>query len=167
MLHSIGDWERISDYARDLNKSALEIRDKKLVISADAQEELGALSKAVGDIVALTTQVFSKADAELAVKVEPLEQVIDLLVENCSESHISRLQDGECTLERGFVFADTLNSYERISDHCSNIAIAVLEEGDRQFTPHEYMEHVKSGNDPVFQALFSEYQAQYLSSMKG
>ena len=167
MLHSIGDWERISDYARDLNKSALEIRDKKLVISADAQEELGALSKAVGDIVALTTQVFSKADAELAVKVEPLEQVIDLLVENCRESHISRLQDGECTLERGFVFADTLNSYERISDHCSNIAIAVLEEGDRQFTPHEYMEHVKSGNDPVFQALFSEYQAQYLSSMKG
>ena len=167
MLHSIGDWERISDYARDLNKSALEIRDKKLVISADAQEELGALSKAVGDIVALTTQVFSKADAELAVKVEPLEQVIDLLVENCRESHISRLQDGECTLERGFVFADTLNSYERISDHCSNIAIAVLEEGDRQFTPHEYMEHVKSGNDPVFQELFSEYQAQYLSSMKG
>ncbi|MBQ7174769.1 MAG: Na/Pi cotransporter family protein [Lachnospiraceae bacterium] len=167
MLHSIGDWERISDYARDLNKSALEIRDKKLVISADAQEELGALSKAVGDIVALTTQVFSKADAELAVKVEPLEQVIDLLVENCRESHISRLQDGECTLERGFVFADTLNSYERISDHCSNIAIAVLEEGDRQFTPHEYMEHVKSGNDPVFQTLFSEYQAQYLSSMKG
>ncbi len=163
MLHSIGDWERISDYARDLNQSAREIRDKKLVISAEAQNELGVLSRAVGDIVTLTTQVFGATDAALAARVEPLEQVIDLLVENCRENHIGRLQEGECTLERGFVFADTLNSYERISDHCSNIAIAVLEEGDRQFTPHEYMEHVKSGNDPVFQQLFGEYQAKYLA----
>jgi phosphate:Na+ symporter len=163
MLHSIGDWERISDYARDLNQSAKEIRDKKLVISAEAQNELGVLSKAIGEIVTMTTQVFGNTDAALAARVEPLEQVIDLLVENCRENHIGRLQEGECTLERGFVFADTLNSYERISDHCSNIAIAVLEEGDRQFTPHEYMEHVKSGNDPVFQQLFGEYQAKYLA----
>ena len=163
MLHSIGDWERISDYARDLNQSAREIRDKKLVISADAQNELGVLSGAIGEIVTMTTQVFGNTDAALAARVEPLEQVIDLLVENCRENHIGRLQEGECTLERGFVFADTLNSYERISDHCSNIAIAVLEEGDRLFTPHEYMEHVKSGNDPVFQQLFGEYQAKYLA----
>ena len=163
MLHSIGDWERISDYARDLNQSAREIRDKKLVISAEAQNELGVLSRAIGEIVTMTTQVFGNTDAALAARVEPLEQVIDLLVENCRENHIGRLQEGECTLERGFVFADTLNSYERISDHCSNIAIAVLEEGDRLFTPHEYMEHVKSGNDPVFQQLFGEYQAKYLA----
>ncbi len=163
MLHSIGDWERISDYARDLNQSAKEIRDKKLVISAEAQNELSVLSRAIGEIVTMTTQVFGNTDAALAARVEPLEQVIDLLVENCRENHIGRLQEGECTLERGFVFADTLNSYERISDHCSNIAIAVLEEGDRLFTPHEYMEHVKSGNDPVFQQLFGEYQAKYLA----
>ena len=163
MLHSIGDWERISDYARDLNQSAREIRDKKLVISAEAQNELGVLSRAIGEIVTMTTQVFGNTDAALVARVEPLEQVIDLLVENCRENHIGRLQEGECTLERGFVFADTLNSYERISDHCSNIAIAVLEEGDRLFTPHEYMEHVKSGNDPVFQQLFGEYQAKYLA----
>lgn len=163
LLHSIGDWERISDYARDLSKSAREIRDKKLEISAQAKEELGVLSKAVAEIVVMTERAFVTTDAALAQKIEPLEQVIDLLVGKCRESHINRLQEGECTLERGFVLADTLNSYERISDHCSNIAIAVLEAGGETFSPHEYMRQVKSGNDPVFQRLFHEYQERYIS----
>ena len=163
MLHSIGDWERISDYAQDLSNSAKEIRDKKLEISGQAQTELKTLSKAVEEIVSLTTQAFVASDGKLATKIEPLEQVIDLLVARCRESHITRLQDGECTLERGFVLADTLNSYERISDHCSNIAISVLEEGEEKFSPHEYMKQVKSGDDPVFQGLFHEYQTLYLS----
>ena len=162
MLHSIGDWERISDYAQDLTKSAMEIKEKKLEISEQAKDELNTLSKAVAEIVSLTTGAFVHSDAELAARVEPLEQVIDLLVAKCRENHIRRLQDGVCTLERGFVLADTLNSYERISDHCSNIAIAILEEGKEEFSPHGYMQQVKSGNDPVFQKLFQEYQACYL-----
>ncbi|HAJ74001.1 MAG TPA: Na/Pi cotransporter [Lachnospiraceae bacterium] len=165
MLHSIGDWERISDYARDLTKSSMEIKEKKLEISEQAKEELKTLSKAVEEIVSITTDAFAHSDVELATRVEPLEQVIDLLVGKCRENHIHRLQDGECTLQRGFVLADTLNSYERISDHCSNIAIAILEEGKEKFSPHEYMQQVKSGDDPGFQKLFQEYQACYLSSV--
>ena len=163
MLHSIGDWERISDYARDLTKSARENKEKNLEISERAKDELNALTQAVTEIVSLTTDAFVRSDTELATRVEPLVQVIELLAGSCRENHIHRLQDGECTLERGFVLADTLNSYERISDHCSNIAIAVLEEGKDEFNPHGYMRQVKSGDDPVFQKLFREYQARYLS----
>ena len=164
MLHSIGDWERISDYARDLTNSAMEIREKKLAISDQARADLQTLSSAVAEIVSITTGAFIASDAELATRVEPLEQVIDLLVAKCRENHIHRLQVGVCTLERGFVLADTLNSYERISDHCSNIAIAVLEEGKEEFSPHGYMQRVKSGDDPVFQKLFGEYQTRYVSA---
>uniref|UniRef100_UPI0025D0FF1B PhoU domain-containing protein n=1 Tax=uncultured Ruminococcus sp. TaxID=165186 RepID=UPI0025D0FF1B len=119
MLHSIGDWERISDYARDLTNSSMEISEKKLEISEQAKAELKTLSKAVKEIVDLTADAFVRSDAELAARVEPLEQVIDLLVAKCRENHIRRLQEGVCTLERGFVLADTLNSCGRISDHCS------------------------------------------------
>lgn len=164
MLYSIGDWERISDHARDLSHSAREIKEKRLEITRQGKAELLALSKAVEDIVSITKQAYINTDIKLAKKVEPLEQVIDLLVGKCRESHIKRLQGGECTLERGFVLADSLNSYERISDHCSNIAIAVLESGDEPFNPHEYMRYVKSGKDPGFQELFQEYQSQYLSA---
>ena len=163
LLRSIGEWERISDYARDLSKSSQEIKNKKFDISEQAKGELITLSKAVEEIISITEKAFVKTDVDLAKKVEPLEQVIDLLVEKCRERHINRLQDGECTLERGFVLADTLNSYERISDHCSNIAIAVLEADEVMFNPHEYMRQVKSGSDPVFQKQFQEYQSVYLS----
>ena len=163
MLHSIGDWERISDYARDLTKSAMEIKEKNLEISEQAKEELNTLSRAVAEIVSVTTDAFVHSDAELAERVEPLEQVIDLLVAKCRGNHINRLQEGVCTLERGFVLADTLNSYERISDHCSNIAIAVLEQSGEEFSPHQYMQQVKSGDNALFQKRFLEYQTQYLA----
>ncbi len=163
MLHSIGDWERISDLARDLTESAAELKEKKLEISEQAKIELGTLSRAISEVVSITTDAFVNSDTELARRVEPLEEVIDMLVARCRENHIGRLQEGECTLERGFVLADTLTSYERISDHCSNIAIAVLEEGTEKFNPHEYMHQVKSGDDPVFQKLFDEYQTHYMA----
>ena len=85
-----------------------------------------------------------------------------MLAGKSRQNHINRLQDGVCTLERGFVLADTLNSYERISAHCSNIAIAVLEEGGEEFSPHQYLRQVKTGDDPAFQKMFEEYQALYL-----
>ena len=162
MLHSIGELERISDRAVELVQSAETIKSKDLQVSEQARTELTALARAVADIVALTAQVYANSDANLAKRVEPLEQVIDLLVGKSRENHIVRLQTGVCTLERGFVLADTLTSYERISDHCSNIAVAVLEAEEETFSPHEYLRQVKSGDNPEFQKLFKEYQAIYL-----
>ena len=161
MLHSIGNLERISDYALTLVKSAEEIRDKNLQVSEQAKAELEALSNAVKEIITLTANAYKTTDTELAKKVEPLEQVIDLLVEKCRDSHIARLQTGICTLERGFVLADTLNCYERISDHCSNIAVAVLAAGNDTFRPHDYLRQVKSGNNPDFQKMYHSYQLLY------
>lgn len=165
MLHSIGNLERISDYALTLVKSAEEIRDKKLQVSEQAKAELLSLSDAVAEIINLTAQAYINTDIGLAKKVEPLEQVIDLLVRRCRESHIARLQTGLCTLERGFVLADTLNCYERISDHCSNIAVAVLEACQETVRPHDYLRQVKSGNNPEFQKMFHDFQMHYLPNI--
>lgn len=165
MLHSIGNFERISDYTLDLLKSSKEIQTKNLEVSEQARNELDVLSKAISEIVSITTEAFIKSDSDLAKKVEPLEQVIDLLVSTCRDNHINRLQEGLCTRERGFILADTLNSYERISDHCSNIAISVLEATEETFSPHDYMRQVKSGDDIYFQEMFNEYQSFYLTNL--
>lgn len=162
MLHSIGNLERISDHALDLVKSAEEIDEKKLQVSEQAEAELRTLSAAVTEIIDLTLRAYKNTDAALARRIEPLEQVIDLLVGKCKESHIARLQTGLCTLERGFVLSDTLTSYERISDHCSNIAVAVLESGENAFHPHDYLRQVKSGNNREFTRLFQDYQKKYI-----
>lgn len=162
MLHSIGNMERISDLSIDLVKSAREIKEKQLQISEEAGTELLTLSKAVEEITDMTLKSYSTSDLALAQRIEPLEQVIDILVEECRDNHISRLQKGTCTLERGFILADTLNSYERISDHCSNIAIAVLEAGQKSFNPHDYLRKLRTGKDHEFQKMFEEYQAKYM-----
>ncbi len=162
ILYSMGNMERISDLATDLVKSALEIKEKHLEISEDAYSDLSNLSKAVEEITEMTMSAYKTSDLATAKRIEPLEQVIDLLVEECRERHISRLQKGTCTLERGFILADTLNSYERISDHCSNIAVAVLKAGQELFNPHDYLSKVKAGEDPDFHKLFQEYQAKYM-----
>ena len=166
MLHSIGNLERISDHAYELVGSAKEIKEKKLEASDQAREELLSLSSAIDEIINITVQAYANNDSNLARKVEPLEQVIDLLVERSRENHISRLQTGICTLERGFVLADTLNSYERISDHCSNIAVAILEAEDEEFTPHNYLSNVKSDDNTYFQNTFNEYREKYLPNKK-
>ena len=100
-------------------------------------------------------------DTSLAQKVEPLEQVIDLLTQDVRLHHVDRLQSGDCTIENGFVLADILNNYERISDHCSNIAVAVLEADLDLFDPHEYLRSVKSMENPAFKTLFTQYQEKY------
>lgn len=162
MLYSIGNMECISDYALTLVKSAEVIRNKKLPISQPGKAELTVLSNALTEIVNLTVNAYKNTDAELAEKVEPLNQVIDTLVRRSRENHFDRIQAGICTLKHGFVVADTLNCYERISDHCSNIAVAILASGKETFQPHNYLKQIKSGNNPEFQKLLREYQRIYI-----
>ena len=161
ILHSIGNFERISDHALNLVSSAQEMLEKKIVMSDGAVAELKNLGDAVKEIIALSTDAYASMDTSLAQKVEPLEQVIDLLTQDVRLHHVDRLQSGDCTIENGFVLADILNNYERISDHCSNIAVAVLEADLDLFDPHEYLRSVKSMENPAFKTLFTQYQEKY------
>ncbi len=160
LLHTIGDFERLGDHALNLLDGAEEIYDKKITFSGDAQRELGVLSNAIRNIMTLTVEAFTNDDLEKAKRVEPLEQVIDLMIADIKIRHIERLRAGNCTIELGFILSDMLNNYERISDHCSNIAVAIIELGHDSFQTHEYLNAVKTG-DSEFNALFAEYQAQY------
>ena len=161
ILHSIGNFERISDHALNLVSSAQEMLEKKIVMSDDAVAELKNLGDAVKEIISLSTDAYASMDTSLAQKVEPLEQVIDLLTQDVRLHHVDRLQSGDCTIENGFVLADILNNYEHISDHCSNIAVAVLEADLDLFDPHEYLRSVKSMENPAFKTLFTQYQEKY------
>ena len=130
-------------------------------MSEQAQKELACLGQAVLEIIDITRQAYENMDRSLAEKVEPLEQVIDLLTDTVRMNHIDRLQAGDCTIERGFVLADILTNYERISDHCSNIAVAVLEANSDQYDPHEYLKQIKTMDNPKFQKLFTSYRNKY------
>ena len=163
ILHTIGNFERISDHARNLAESSRETAEKQLTLSESAKAELQTLQNAVLEIVKLTTDAYETMDTALAERVEPLEQVIDLLVETIRLHHTDRLQSGECTIEKGFVLADILNNYERISDHCSNIAVAVLESSSDAYDPHEYLRQIKTMDNPRFRNLFTGYKEKYLA----
>lgn len=126
-LHTIGDFERIGDHAVNLWKAAEEIHVKGIHFSSQAEEELRTLTAALKEILDITTEAFSRDDIRLAKQVEPLEQVIDCLIADIKSNHIVRLQNGHCTIEMGFVLSDILTNCERVSDHCSNIAVAQIE----------------------------------------
>jgi phosphate:Na+ symporter len=145
LLHSIGDFERIGDHALNLQESAQELRDKELHFSDAAQGELRVLTSALTDILNLAFTSFEKADPEIAVRVEPLEETIDQLIEEIRLRHIERLQTGRCTIQLGFVLNDLLTNFERVSDHCSNIAICAIESDESDLDPHAYLQKVKSG----------------------
>lgn len=163
VLHTIGDFERISDHARNLVASAREMAEKDLQMSDQAMQELETLNQAILDITDITIRSYINMDVSLAEKVEPLEQVIDLMTDTIHLHHTDRLQTGDCTIERGFVLADILNNCERISDHCSNIAVAVLEADRDVYDPHEYLRHVKDMENPDFMKLFNGYKEKYLT----
>lgn len=161
ILHSIGNFERISDHALNNLESAKELKDKSLAISEQGVNELNCLEDAITEIVRMTMEAYEKRDRELAERIEPLEQVIDLLTEEIRVHHVERLQRGECTIERGFVLSDILNSYERISDHCSNIAMAVIGLEMESYDSHEYLSKIKTMNNDNFRKLFTEYRERY------
>ena len=161
LLHTIGDFERVSDHAVNLIKTAEEIRDKSIQFSEEALGDLGVLEAAVQDIVNRTVDAFQKGDVYAAGKIEPLEQVVDGLVREVKTRHIARLQAGVCTIEYGFVLDDLLTNYERIADHCSNIAVAMIEVAADKFDTHEYLATVKHGGSVKFEQRYEKYRGRY------
>ena len=145
LLHAIGDFERIGDHAVNIQESAQELHDKELHFSDSAREELQVLLSALDDILDITLRSFQAADTQLARQVEPLEETIDQLIEEIRTRHTQRLQTGQCTIQLGFVLSDLLTNIERVSDHCSNIAVGVIQEKDGGPGGHAYLQEVKAG----------------------
>ena len=160
-LHTITDFERISDHALNIAESAAEIHDKRLDFSDDATRELATISAAVREIVRLTVKAFTENDLALAVRVEPLEEVIDQLCDKAKHHHVERLQKGSCTIKQGFVFNDLLTGIERVGDHCSNIALAMLELEEDEFDTHEGQRRLKDDDPQAFQEAFEDYAARF------
>lgn len=160
-LRVLSDFERMSDHARNIGEAVQEIQDKKVNFSEMADKELRVLENAIGDITDMTINAFIKNDRTLALRIEPLEEVVDDLCDEIKANHIERVSRQECTLENGFVFNDLLTDYERISDHCSNIAVDIIESGPEGIKLHEY--HMKHDyrSDEEFQKYFSEYKEKY------
>ena len=161
LLHTIGNFERLSDHAVNILKVAEEMNDKKISFSNEANEELDVITRALKEIIDVTSNAFVSNDIAVAKKVEPLEQVIDKLISKVKSNHITRLQGGNCTLELGFILSDLLNNYERISDHCSNIAVAIIETAQGSFETHEYLNAVKTDENEDFAKAFEAYSQAY------
>lgn len=161
LLHCIGDYERIGDHALNLCDTALEISEKKIIFSEAANREIDILIAALEDILCKTVTAFTDGDVALAGRVEPLEQVIDELIMQVKANHIERLQKGHCTIELGFVLADILTNIERTSDHCSNIAVAVIDVAENNFDSHEYLNAVKTMDNENFRDSYNEYRRRY------
>ena len=165
LLHTISDFERISDYSVNLLLSAQEIHDKEITFSADAQEELSVLEDVVQDLLNRTTEAFRQNDLHLASKVEPMESVLGELVRAIKARHIARLQAGSCSIHYGFVLDDLLTSYSRICAHCSNVAVAQIEVAQDSFDTHAYLSdlrHNKAAEESkAFQRRVDRYRARY------
>ena len=144
LLHAIGDFERIGDHALNLQESAQEIHDKDIRFSDSAEAELQVLMDALKDILDRSFSCFIADDVDAALTVEPLEETIDRLIEEVRMRHIQRLQTGGCTIQLGFVLSDLLTNFERVSDHCSNIAVCVIEERNANLDRHAYLHDLKS-----------------------
>ena len=161
LLHIIGDFERISDHAVNIVESAEEINDKKIEFSPEAKAELATLRRAVGDIVNIAERAFASNNLDLAINIEPLEQVVDDLKAKIKRNHILRLQKSECTIEHGFILADMLTDFERVSDHCSNIGCCMIEMvTENSLDMHKYLQHIHS-DSKVFKEKYKNYHKEY------
>ena len=161
LLHSIGDFERISDHAINIMESAKEMNEKQLSFSRKAQEELSIYTGAIRDIVNTAVKVFREEDLKLAEMIEPMEEVIDFLSIEVKKRHMKRLRKGKCTIEMGFVLSDITTNYERVSDHCSNIALSLLQMNEENFETHEYQENIVGRNGSVFAAEVKQLKERY------
>ena len=161
LLHCMSDFERISDHAINIAKSAKEMNSKESSFSQNARKELETFAKAVHDIVSNTVQVFENQDIEAAKHIEPLEQVIDGLNLEIKQRHINRLRKGRCTIETGLILEDIMTNFERVSDHCSNIAVCMIEVRDNGFETHGYLEHLTNEDNPQFAKECRQYYKQY------
>ena len=164
LLYTITDIERVADHAVAIAKAALEMQEKQINFSAQAKAELEVLSRAVTDIMARTVSAYADFDHELALKVEPQEQVVDALAREVKSRHVRRLRDGLCTVEYGFVLEDLLTALERTADHCSNIAVEMLQVSEGKLEAHEYLNALKAGElqeSADYSERFAKYKARY------
>ena len=161
LLHVIGDMERISDHAVNLVSVSKEISDKEIDFSEEADKEMNIMTSAVTEILDIAVKAFVEGDRELAKRVEPLEQTIDDLKRMIKDNHIERLRNRVCTVEFGFILSDFITNCERVADHCSNIAVSILELKHNAFDTHEYLSQVKEGGRNDFFRLYEEYGKKY------
>ena len=164
LLYTVSDIERMADHAMAIAKAALEMEEKKIEFSNQAKGELAVLEQAVLDIVDRTVAAYGSFDLEQAIKIEPQEQVVDALVREVKSRHVRRLRDGLCTVEYGFVLEDLLTACERSADHCSNVAVEMLQVAEGKLEAHEYLNALKAGElheSAAFTERFARYKAQY------
>ena len=161
LLHCIGDIERISDHAVNIAEAAQEMYEKDVSFSEKAQKDIGIITNAVLEILDISVDALVTDNLDIAAKVEPLEQVIDRLKRKIKNGHITRLREGSCTMELGFILSDILNNYERVSDHCSNIAVYLIEIDNDSFETHQYLKDIKNNGDSTFEKLYEEYKQKY------
>ena len=161
ILHCIGDFERISDHAMNIEESARKLYDQKLEFSEKAAGEIQVFTRAVSDILDLSIRVFENEDAELANDIEPLEEVVDRLNKKVKKRHVKRLQNGKCTIETGLILSDLITNFERVADHCSNIGVCVIQIKEDAFDTHEYLDTLDKGENTRFNKKYMEYKNIY------
>ncbi|MGN0528425.1 MAG: Na/Pi cotransporter family protein, partial [Eubacterium sp.] len=159
--HAIGNFERIGDYGVNILKIKRKMHKDNIHFSKEANRELEIMSRAVSEIVENSVKAFVEDDIDLAMKIEPLEQVIDNLKAELRARHAKRLKEDECSIENGLLFFDVINSFERIADHCSNLAVCIIELSRRSYQTHSYLKEVKSHSNPSFMDTFEEYLIKY------
>lgn len=161
LLHCVNDWERISDHALDISETAQEMHDKQISFSEEAKGEIGLYTRAMLDITKLTTRVFTTSDLNMATLVEPLEEVIDGMNVELKRRHVKRLREGKCTIELGFILSDLIASYERVADHCSNVAVCLIQVHDDAFDTHGYLGQVRRKDNKDFMMKYEKYKERY------
>lgn len=161
ILHNMGDLERISDHARNIAETAVELNNKGLDFSQSAQKEVNVFMDAVHEIVNLAVDAFERADVKMAKEVEPLEDVIDAIHNEVKSRHVKRLKDGTCTIELGFILSDLSTNLERVADHCSNLAVCVIESEKGNFDMHHYLDDLKLYGHSDFDVKMNKYEEKY------
>ena len=161
LLHTISDFERISDHAVNISQAAAELFNEKLRFSDCAVEDVELMSLIMKEIVGNVIDAFEQNKVEYAYKTEPLEELVDIYCDEMKMNHVKRVQKGECTLHQGFIFNDLLTDFERIADHCSNVAFAIIELELNVFDTHEYLINLKKDNGTNFDKYFEEYKEMF------
>ena len=161
LLHTISDFERISDHAVNISQAAAELFNEKLRFSDCAVEDVELMSLIMKEIVGNVIDAFEQNKVEYAYKTEPLEELVDIYCDEMKMNHVKRVQKGECTLHQGFIFNDLLTDFERIADHCSNVAVAIIELELNVFDTHEYLINLKKDNGTNFDKYFEEYKEMF------
>lgn len=161
LLHCITDFERISDHAVNIAESVREMVSKEQEFSKKAEEEMSIFGSAIEDILNRTMEAYEKNDEDLAKSVEPLEEVIDELNKDVKKRHIKRLRKGKCTIELGLVLADIATNYERVADHCSNIAVCMIQQENNEMEEHDFISHLDEEENKRFEMQAAAYAEKY------